>query len=279
MPITDDGVVGPDYDQHWDAYEQAGHDLVPIPEHPTAVQCRACGAQRPEHLAQPCPDGGSPSISARTCVFCDQLARGVTGKACRIHPPTMTGMLFRAAQGWEQRAKDAEAERDRLAEELARWESGQRRLSVPVIEAVPDGLRYAAELAREALGAEEPLDQLMREAGMRLKALHDVAGQLLAEAVVNRAERDRLAEKLATTERQLVDWMESHRRAQATRDEWHETADRLAEENRQLRALVDAIKALAREWRGTTVAKGDRVRRHLADQLTIALAREVAGNG
>jgi len=279
MPITDDGVVGPDYDQHWDAYEQAGHDLVPIPEHPTAVQCRACGAQRPEHLAQPCPDGGSPSISARTCVFCDQLARGVTGKACRIHPPTMTGMLFRAAQGWEQRAKDAEAERDRLAEELARWESGQRRLSVPVIEAVPDGLRYAAELAREALGAEEPLDQLMREAGMRLKALHDVAGQLLAEAVVNRAERDRLAEKLATTERQLVDWMESHRRAQATRDEWHETADRLAEENRQLRALVDAIKALAREWRGTTVAKGDRVRRHLADQLIIALAREVAGNG
>jgi chromosome segregation ATPase len=219
MPITDDGVVGPDYDQHWDAYEQAGHDLVPIPEHPTAVQCRACGAQRPEHLAQPCPDGGSPSISARTCVFCDQLARGVTGKACRIHPPTMTGMLFRAAQGWEQRAKDAEAERDRLAEKLARWESGQRRLSVPVIEAVPDGLRYAAELAREALGVEEPLDQLMREAGMRLKALHDVAGQLLAEAVVNRAERDRLAEKLATTERQLVDWMESHRRAQATRDE------------------------------------------------------------
>ena len=75
-------------------------------------------------------------------------------------------------------------------EELEHWRSGRRRKSWPVVEAVPDGLHYAAELAR-AQGTEggEAHDELLRSAAMRLKRLHDTGGSLLAE-------RDALAARL-----------------------------------------------------------------------------------
>jgi hypothetical protein len=84
---------------------------------------------------------------------------------------------------------------DYLAEELARWESGQRRLAMPVVQSVPDGLRYAAELVRAAHEVDDyRLAELMRGAGIRLRALHDAASQLLAEAVVTREENRQLRE-------------------------------------------------------------------------------------
>jgi hypothetical protein len=93
-------------------------------------------------------------------------------------------------------------ENARLRQELARWESGQRRKGTLVVESVPDGLRYAAELVR-AQGTEggEGHDELLVAAAQRLKGLHDAAGHLLAEAVANRAERDSLAARLADAER------------------------------------------------------------------------------
>lgn len=70
----------------------------------------------------------------------------------------------------------------RLQAELSRWESGQRRKGLPVVESVPDGLHYAALLAR-AIGTEggEEHDHLLAEASQRLKALSDAASYLLAE--------------------------------------------------------------------------------------------------
>jgi hypothetical protein len=80
------------------------------------------------------------------------------------------------------------AERDEARTDLARWESGQRRKGLPTIEAVPDGIQYAAALVR-AQGTEggEEHDNLLVDASQRLKGLHDAAGALLAEAVVLRA--------------------------------------------------------------------------------------------
>jgi hypothetical protein len=93
------------------------------------------------------------------------------------------------------RLLDFDAERNRLAAELARWESGQRRLDMPVVQSVPDGLRYAAELVRAAHEVDDyRLAELMRGAGMRLRALHDAASRLLAEAVVTREENRQLRE-------------------------------------------------------------------------------------
>lgn len=84
--------------------------------------------------------------------------------------------------------------RERLAQaerELDRWRSGQRRKGLPTVAAVPDGIPYAARLAR-AIGTEggEEHDRLLSEACQRMKGLHDAATTLLAEAVVIRAERD-----------------------------------------------------------------------------------------
>jgi hypothetical protein len=83
------------------------------------------------------------------------------------------------------------AEVERLTEELGRWTSGRRVKGLRTVESVPDGLHYAAELVR-AQGTEGGLahDDLLVAAGMRLKALDDASRQLLAEAVVLRAERD-----------------------------------------------------------------------------------------
>lgn len=89
------------------------------------------------------------------------------------------------------RLSEVEAERDALRGELARWESGQRIKGLPQIGEVPDGLQLAAALIR-AQGTEggEEHDELLREAGMRLRDLADAARHLLAESVVLRGERD-----------------------------------------------------------------------------------------
>lgn len=100
----------------------------------------------------------------------------------------------------------AEAARDTLRLELARWTSGQRRKGLPIVESVPDGIEYAARLAR-SIGTEggEEHDRLLSEASQRMKALHDAAAHLIAEAVVLRAERDRLREAV----RRLLDLYDS----------------------------------------------------------------------
>ena len=81
----------------------------------------------------------------------------------------------------------------RLQAELARWESGQRRKGLPVVESVPDGLHYAALLVR-AVGTEggEEHDGLLYGAAVRLKALSDACSYLLAEVGQLRAQRGSL---------------------------------------------------------------------------------------
>jgi hypothetical protein len=124
------------------------------------------------------------------------------------------------------------AERDRLREEVSWWESGRRRKGLPVVESVPDGTRYAAYLVR-AQGTEggEDHDNLLVDAAQRLKGLHDAAGHLLAEAFVNRAERDALAAQLEQAERVVeaaVTWRANNGRCPPSG---------------QIRALVAAIDA------------------------------------
>jgi hypothetical protein len=92
----------------------------------------------------------------------------------------------------DSRSRFAEVERltqenARLTVELDRWTSGQRRKGMLIIESVPDGLEYAARLVR-AQGTEggEEHDDLLRDAGMRLKAISDAASMLLAEQVAGR---------------------------------------------------------------------------------------------
>jgi hypothetical protein len=89
------------------------------------------------------------------------------------------------------RLAEVEAERDAAKQELARWESGQRIKGLPQIAEVPDGLQIAAALIR-AQGTEggEEHDELLRDAGVRLRDLADAARHLLAESVVLRGERD-----------------------------------------------------------------------------------------
>lgn len=93
-----------------------------------------------------------------------------------------------ADEGWDKAMCDEYIAREHadLIAEVEHWRSGRRRKSWPVIKSVPDGVKYAALLAR-AQGTEggDDHDRLLREAAQRLKALSDVAGVLLAE-------RDRL---------------------------------------------------------------------------------------
>lgn len=82
------------------------------------------------------------------------------------------------AAGRTAAAQNALVENERLHAELAHWRSGRRTRGVPLPESVPDGLHYAAKLVR-AQGAEggEEHDSLLREASMRLKALHELASK------------------------------------------------------------------------------------------------------
>jgi hypothetical protein len=68
--------------------------------------------------------------------------------------------------------------------ELGRWKSGQRTRGRPALATIPDGLRYAAELVR-AQGTEggERHDDLLREAGIRLRDLNDLASRQQDELV------------------------------------------------------------------------------------------------
>ncbi|HEX6970233.1 MAG TPA: hypothetical protein VF174_15670 [Micromonosporaceae bacterium] len=100
--------------------------------------------------------------------------------------------------------RQARAEVERLRAELARWESGQRRKGMPVVESVPDGITYAALLAR-AQGTEggEEHDELLREAADRLMRLSVAASNLLAEAQTVRA-RTEAEQAVIDAARQVV---------------------------------------------------------------------------
>jgi hypothetical protein len=82
-------------------------------------------------------------------------------------------------------ADEIETLRQELAEaraELGRWRSGQRRKGMPVVDAVPDAITYAAALVRaQGTDGGETHDRLLAEAGQRMKQMHDTATALLAE--------------------------------------------------------------------------------------------------
>ena len=155
--------------------------------------------------------------------------------------------FYHAAQ---ERQRDDErlfAENQRLATELAEWRSGARRRTWPVVEAVPDGVAYAAHLVR-AQGTEggEEHDRLLREAAQRLKALHDAAQLLLhgravlewlhAEAVWQREQA------LATAARFSVLHLDEARAHDATIRCWREA---MAERDEALAALEKQQATLA----------------------------------
>lgn len=96
----------------------------------------------------------------------------------------------------------AMAEVEALKEELGWWTSGRRRKGLPTVEAVPDGIQYAAMLAR-SIGTEggEEHDRLLSEASQRMKALHDAAAYLIAERDEARAVLEALETELAHGDR------------------------------------------------------------------------------
>src|ERR1044071_4492424 len=108
-----------------------------------------------------------------------------------------------------------EALNEQERRELERWRSGSLRKSWPKVESVPDGLRYAAELAR-AQGTEggDEHDELLRQAAIRLRDMNDTARVLVAD-------RDLLlwlhAEAVATlsNQREMTErWMDAASAAQ-----------------------------------------------------------------
>lgn len=112
-------------------------------------------------------------------------------------------------------------------EELKHWRSGNRRLAWPVIEAVPDGMHYAAELVR-AQGTEggDEHDALLRAAATRLRDLDLAAGPLLAD-------RDRLR-TIVDQPRTLEAALECIRRLTVERN-------RLKVANRELREEISTM--------------------------------------
>jgi len=101
--------------------------------------------------------------------------------------PVRIQAALQALEMYEAEVEQLRQENARLRDELERWTSGRRRKGLPVVESVPDGLQYAAALVR-AQGTEggEEHDTLLREAGMRLKAIHDAASHLLAEREIDK---------------------------------------------------------------------------------------------
>jgi len=153
-----------------------------------------------QHLLERLADRAANEHMGRACDFADLLAQA------RIE-------INRLAQ-----------ENTRLRAELDRWTSGQRRKGMLIVESVPDGLEYAARLVR-AQGTEggQEHDDLLRDAGMRLKAISDAASALLAEQVAGRA----IIEKAKA-------WRAAHP------EQWSDV-DALA---RAHNALIDAVDAL-----------------------------------
>lgn len=121
-----------------------------------------------------------------------------------------------------------------LTQEVERWRSGRIRKPWPSVTAAPDGITYAARLAR-AQGTEggEEHDRLLRDASMRMKALHDLAGPLLAE-------RDALSLMLRKAARKVVEEREERKFASGHVGKWRALVDDLIRESRALRARLAA---------------------------------------
>lgn len=118
----------------------------------------------------------------------DAAAVGVANTVLRIAARQVEELLWLHAEAvWQ---------RDRDTAELARWRSGQRRRSWPVVESVPDGLTYAAALAR-AQGTEggDEHDELLRQAAIRLRDMNDAARVLVADRERERSSRQAWAEE------------------------------------------------------------------------------------
>ena len=167
-------------------------------------------------------------------------------KSCRCgvlfgiqHPDTSTHRAHLAAVIDTITATDravSDESRVALEAEVERWRSGRRRLAWPVVEEVPDGLHYAAELVR-AQGTEggEAHDTLLRRASQRLKALNDIAAVLLAERDALRGECD---EAIAQAERHAEDVATAEREVSALRV----TVAERDEVRGQLRAATSSLK-------------------------------------
>lgn len=148
------------------------------------------------------------------------------------------------ATGWVDPEEAA-----RLRGELGHWTSGRRRKGMPVVESVPDGLQYAVALVREqhADNLAEAQSDLLRDAGIRLRDLSDVASRLLAE-------RDALL-PVVEAARAWRDWHGTER-CVARDGRW---VDVLSKEERALAAAVDALDQKAPETAPETAL---RVREH-----------------
>jgi hypothetical protein len=129
----------------------------------------------------------------------------------------------------------AEELNDQERRELERWRSGSLRKSWPVVESVPDGLRYAAELAR-AQGTEggDEHDELLRQAAIRLRDMNDTARVLVAD-------------------RDLLLWLHAeavwHRgRLDDEALKWTEVAGQHAEEIERLHSWAGLMELLDEHW-------------------------------
>lgn len=151
-----------------------------------------------------------------------------------------------AADALADYGEQALARAERAEAELEAWRSGRRRKSWPTIESVPDGLHYAAELVR-AQGTEggDAHDELLRQAAMRLKELHDLAPVLLAEK--ERAEAE-VAELRAMRDRVRA-------LAEAWTSERDELHPRWAEAGSDLRAALDGAGEQCTECAEAEVAR------------------------
>lgn len=138
--------------------------------------------------------------------------------------------------GWTPDAPaEKDAETQRLTAELNSWRSGARRRVLPAVEAAPDGLRYASKLLH-AQGTEGGVDhdRLLREAAMRMKALHDAAAVCLAE-------RDQARAELRQAQLGAAEWS---LHATAARDvlRWLVSLDASEPETRRTVTLADIIR-------------------------------------
>jgi hypothetical protein len=136
-------------------------------------------------------------------------------------------------------AEELEAQERR---ELERWRSGSLRKSWPVVKSVPDGLRYAAELAR-AQGTEggDEHDELLRQAAIRLRDMNDAARVLVAE-------RDLLLWLHAEAVWKAGQFQTALRQERALAEDLDDRRARWAEEHEKRRDELEQVQASRRAW-------------------------------
>lgn len=130
--------------------------------------------------------------------------------------------------------------------ELARWRSGQRRHSWPVVESVPDCGVLAGRLLHAQGEGAEWLDELLRKAARRLVDVYDAASALLAERDRLQESRFRWAEATAEMEKRLAS-------AVVLPEDWRGQFWDVLDSTETKGAADTGIAKLVRSWRGAPV--------------------------